>query len=315
MSKKIVFVCSDQSSKKELELCLEALKAVLRKFRKSANFSFVTLDLSSNFYEASKKKALALKEKYDAILWNLKKDNLRMEQSFIRDCFSCTARQSALGGVSIFSPVFKSYDSTTENEYTKTMVYQTSAIRHCAYLSAEYAQGRTKSVLVCTDTYKKEDSLLYTELENELGGRRNFHTEHYTFDEMIYSLLRRLPICDSILTTDEKADVLKAHLVSMHDYPTAFSVWHSQNVKVYMKDFVAYDEISCCAYASLLLAAAELLINDLSFQSAGAWLRRCTSLTLNDCPSKTVFDFQNRLLYEINTPIRKRQAKEIDSKN
>lgn len=307
MSKQILFLYRDTSAKRELALCEEAVRAVLRKFRKTAVYSYMQLDSSPSCRSAMSASLLSCSQNSDAILECSKRQHLSEDISLLGECFGIFAAQHFLSGKCIISPFSLTETKSSGDKITYTQLISRSDVQKAASLAIACAKERKHSVTLCTDSCSEADKLLFTEFENSFGSVRHLDYTHYSFDEMIHCCIHELPLCDVLFTSADKAEVIKAHMCALHSYPSGLVIWHGRDgARIYRREFFAHEQTLTLPYASLVIACGSMLEKELGFQSAGAWLRRCATLALERCAAMDIAEFQNQLLFEINTPIRNR---------
>ena len=309
---KILFIYSDISEKNNIALVEDVLKAVLRKFRKRVVFSYAQLDMSPSCRNAMKE---VLSEKSDGILWFGKKEKTAEEEAFAEDCLGAKAKQYFSGGKCICT-AFSRY-STEESEGTVSHAAQTPVqnIQLAVEVAIDFAKKRSKKILLCTDTQSPYDTRFFKEIENFLSGARSFEIDYYDFDELVYTVTKEIPSCDSILCSEDKAHLIAVNMNSLNKFPLGYTVWHCENRRIFKREFLPYEHYGNLSYASMLVAAGNMLEKELGFNSAGIHLKKAVARTLEKCFSENIDIFHRQLLFEVNAPIRNRQVNKNDSNN
>ncbi len=311
----IIFVYSDNSEKGDIALSEDAIKAVLRKFRKTAAFSQVQLDLSPSCREAMKESLAGKAENRSLIIWFGKKEKTTDEEAFAQECFGASVKQYCFGNKSIFTPF--SHRNITENTESVCLVAKTPVlnIQRAVKLATNAANERSGKILLCTDTESPYDASICREFENFLSDTRSFTVDYYDFDELMYILTREIPSCDSILCSEDKAHLIATNINCLNRFPLGYTVWHCENTKIFKREFLPFENQSNILYASMLIAASNMLAKEPGLTSAGIHLKKAVTLTLEKCFSEKRDEFHKHLLFEINSPIRNRQVNKNDSDN
>lgn len=311
---KILFLYTDQSEKADLILAADAVRTVLRKFRKNAVFSFVSIDLSLPCRSKLKKILSDITSDTGCAMFCGSKNTLSEELRLFSECFNTNSAQYFSSGKCICYPLTlysaeKSDICIKENSNTDIC-----AIEKAVSLSLKEAKQR-KELLLCTNTEKETDRLIYSEFINTMADTQGISVEHFDFDEMIYSLTEKLPSCNVILTTQDKARIIAIHISALNKFPTGYTVFHGEKLKIYKKEIFPYGDFSNIPYASFLIACGTMLEKELGYKNAGMHLRKMAARTLEKCCFESRTDFQKNLLLEINKPLRHREGKTNEGDN
>ena len=313
MNNEILFLYKTQSQKRTLELCHEAIKSVLRKFRKSVSAKYREVDFS-----------LSCRGKMKEILSNdisLSKGILYYtnanegESEFFDDFFTAYSHQYVPGRHSIISPFTLGSSDKTDNFIRKTVTTEIKDIEKTVSLALSTAKERNKRIIICTDSKNESEHILYDEIENHLANTREYDITHYDFDELIYTFTKSIPQFDAIVCSQEKASVIKMHINALNRFPLAYSILHTEKCRIYRHEALPYEDFSNLSYASLLIATGNMIEREFGFKSAGLQLKKAVRLAIEKCYSESISEFQKELLRQINTPIRNRQVKTNDSEN
>ncbi len=309
MKSKILFLYRTPSEKQVLELLKEATKAVLRKFRKSADFTFLKIDLSPSCQDIMQKSFENTAMQSDCILFTGNPEGCSKEELFFKRCFNFHSLQYFSSGKCVCSPMDTLTTKKEADTLTQTLCTDLSLLQKTVNLATLCALQRKKQLLICTDTANDNDSFIFQGFSDYLSMARGCETEHLSFDEMIFTISREMLSFDTILTTGSIANVLAMHINSLNKFPLSYSVYHAENIRIYKREFMPYDLVSNLSYANLLTACAGMLESELGFKNAGRHLRRSAVLTLEKCEKADINEFQQQLLLELNTPLRNRQVK------
>lgn len=311
---KILFLYTDPSDKEDLLLAAKAVRVVLRKFRKSASVSLFNIDTSPACRNEVKKILLEKVSDSDCIMFCGKKKNTVEEILFFKDCFGIHSSVYFSSGKRICYPV--SVCLCKEKEGILESITQTdiSAIEKTVKLAISSFSTK-KELLLCTDSEKDEDFIICKEFEKSMANTREFSVEFLDFDEMISSFTGKIPSYDVILTTHNNARILATHINALNKFPAGYTVLYGDNVRIFKREVLPYEEFSNLSYASCLIACANMIENELDLKNAGICLRKAVTLTLEKCCFESRQDFQKHLLIEINAPIRHRKVKTNEGDN
>lgn len=312
---KILFIYSDNSEKSLVALLEDALKAVLRKFRKSVSFSKVLIDMSVTCRDAMSEILSESISTSDGVLWLGNKKQSTVEENFALKCLNAYSKEYISGGKCICSP-FCSFNAKLDDESISLNVATSiSDIQHTVKIAVDAAKERNKRILLCTDTSSPYDTMLAKEMENSISDARSFDIDYCDFDELIYTLSRKVVPCDSVLCSEDKAHIIAVNMNSLNKFPVGYTVWHCEKARIYRREFLPYENSGNLSYASMLIAAGNMLEKELGFKGAGIHLKKAAARTLEKCFSAHQDEFHRQLLFEINVPIRNRQVNKNDSNN
>ena len=313
MNKQILFLYKTQFQKRNLPLCHEAIKSVLRKFRKSISAECREIDFSLSCRKKMKEILLKDVSLSDCVLYY--GDTAGEDTDFFIDCLGAYSSQYFSGTHSITSPIVSETTEKTDDFIRKTAVTKIADVKKTVPLALDTAKGRSKKIIICTDSGSEDDCLLYEEVENALANTREYDITHYDFDELIYTFTKGIPSFDTVICPQDKASVIKMHVNSLNRFPLAYSILHTERCRIYKHESLPYEDFSNLSYASLLIAVGNMLEKELGFKSAGVHLKKSVRLAIEKCFSESTTEFQEELLRQINTPLRNRQVKINDSEN
>lgn len=314
MSKRILFLYSDIKYKNQITKCEAVLKAVLRKFRKTAIFSYQYIDLAPSVSQETASAIFSLAQKCDALLWHSGKDSIHEERIFASNVLGVFAQEQFIGGRCICSPLSKIYATKSDEAINTQTEISYDNISKTTALASLRSQMRKHSLLLCMDKTEPTDILLMKEFENSLGKERAITSSFQDFDEFVLESIYKIPAFDVLLTSEKNACIIALHLSSLQRVPCGYVLWHAPNAHIYRREILPHEEMNSSVYASFLIACADALCNDLKEKSAGEWLRRSTSLALEQC-NGTTEEFLREVIRQINTPMRNRQVNSDDSQN
>lgn len=311
---KILFLYTDPSCKTDLLLASDAVRAVLRKFRKSASFSLFNIDYSPFCMKEVRARLSESISASDAIIFCGKRNESIQDFSLLKEYLSLHSAQYFSSGKCICFPA-ATYSVTEKDgiveEVTRTNI---NDVKKAAVLAINSAMHK-KGLLLCTDSKKEADELIYNAFENVPADIRGISVEHFDFEEMLSVLLYKVPSYDVIFTTQDKAGIFASHINSLNKFPASYTVLHGDSLRIYKREFLPYEDLSNLPYASCLMCCASMIENELGFKSAGMQLCKAVTRTLEKCAFESRTEFQKHLLIEINKPIRHRQVKTNESNN
>ncbi len=313
MNNEILFLYRTQSQKRTLNLCHEAIKSVLRKFRKSVSAEYCEVDFSLSCRKQIKESLSKEVQSSDGILYY--GDSNGKEWEFFDDCFTAYSHQYFSGNHSISSPFTLEFSERADDFIRKTATTKTADVEKTITIALNTAKERSKRVIICTDSKNESDRILYEEIENHLANTRGYDITHYDFDELIYTFTKSIPQFDTIVCSQDKASIIKMHINALNRYPLAYSILHTDRCRIYRHEPLPFEDFSNLSYASLLVSAGNMLEKEFGFKSAGLQLKKAVRLAIEKCYSENIAEFQKELLRQINTPIRNRQVKTNDSEN
>lgn len=313
MSKKILFLYSDVKYKNEISKCEGVLRAALRKFRKTAVFSYQYVDMSPYMQDKSASDIISQAHRYDAVIWQGGKDSLCDERLFATSCLGAFAQEYFIGSRCICSPLFKL--TATQNEERIFVQSEFSSHNVAKTVSLALSRAKGRSLILSADKSRAADKFILQKFENALGQAAPAVPQYRDFDEMVLDSIYRIPSFDVLMTTEECARVITLHLSSLQRVPCGSVLWHTENARIHRRDILPHEDMTNSACASFLMACADAFCDDLDEKSAGDRLRRSTALALEQYVNADCSDFLNEVIRQINAPMRNRQVKPDDSTN
>lgn len=311
---KILFLYTDPAEKSELTLASEILRAVFRKFRKNAEISLFNIDLSPTCRDKVKKLVCEKVSSAEGVMFCGKKNCTDEEIALFSDCFGIHSFQYFSSGKSILFPIVLRSSLLKEGIIEESLKTDISAIEKTVNLAINAAMKK-KELLLCTDSEKEADRMIYNEFLNSMGNAQNINSEHLDFNEMIPVLATKSPSADTILTTRDNARIIALHINALNKFPAGYSVYHADAVRIYTKESIPFPQFSNLSYAGLLIALGSMLENELGYRNIGFHLRKSVSQTLEKCCYESSSDFQKHLFIEITKPIRHRKVKTYEGDN
>lgn len=290
-------------------MCQTVFKAILRKFRKSAIFSYMQLDLSPASRSVLKS---ALQKKFevsDAVIWHTDDKTFSMEEAFAKEALGLYAAEHYTAGQCVIYATEQKTAVFNDGKLCETTTCDTDRIKAAVSLAVKAATCRKRSLVMCTDTRSMADNILFREFEYSLGKEKHIDARHISLNELVWQSMRRIPSCDVILTTESAANIIAMHLCSAMWIPTGYVLWHTDKVCIYRREIHPYESLKITAPASILMSFSAVLENEFCHRGAADWLRRSVSLALEKNIISGYSDFLNDVIDRINKPIRNRQVK------
>lgn len=311
---KILFLYTDTAEKTELALASEVLNTVLRKFRKNAEISLFNIDLSPSCRDKVKKLICEKASAADGVMFCGKKIDTDEETALFSECFGIHSFQYFSSGKCILYPQTIHSSRIKDGIIEESRKTDICAIEKSVKLAINMAMQK-KELLLCTDSEKEADRMIYNEFLNSMAKTQSINSEHLDFNEMIPVLAEKIPSADVILTTRDNARIIALHINALNKFPAGYSVYHADAIRIYKKEAIPFPEFSNLSYAGFLIALGSMLENELGFKNIGFHLRKSVSRTLEKCCYERKTDFQKHLLIEITKPLRHRKVKTNEGNN
>ena len=308
MSKRIVFLYCTQKNKEDLFRCESVMRALLRKFRKSALFSYVQLDASLPCRSQMSERLLSETERADAVFLECDEQNISSSMDLLKDVFGIYATSQHISGRAICYPEKKKSVQNCEESLINTEVYAKENIKRASLIALKLAKAQRRSLSICLQPLNELDSLFLREAEYSLCREKHISSEHISLNAMIALCVKTIPSFDVVLTLGEYAPIIAMHLNSLPEIPVGFIVSYAEKLKIFRRQILPCDEINNLHLFSSVISIASIFENELEMKSAGAWLKRAVSLAFEKGASDTPDGFIKEITDEINSPIRKRKA-------
>lgn len=286
----------------ELIKCEKVMKALFRKFRKSAVFTYLQTDTSPYCIDAFRCVIFEEFQKNDAvfIVSDISKQMKEIlgeyaEVHFLKSCAICHPSSSVC---------------VEEQENAVRFIHTLSRenINKSVEIAIDLALKRKKKLTVCSE----EDTSPFLEeaLRNSFNKSTHIEREYFTFDEALFTCMNTIPQFDVLLATKQTAEILQMHIgytggFSSSPAPDGYSVIYTDKGKVYTRQTFPYEQMNNTVLFSSLLAFSAILESELSMKSAADWLKRASSLSFETHKNAEEDDFINKVISEIEKPMRK----------
>ena len=307
MNKRILFLYTTSAQKAELMRCEAVFKAIFRKFRNSAVFSYMELDLSPSCRNILSEKLKSALSHSDATLWHHDENGISPEKAFAQEVQGLYCEENKIVGRCVFHIPERKTVSFENSMLHYTSVVEADAIGKAVSIAANEAKRRCAPLTLCTDRKNEADRIFLREAELFLGEIKHLEINHISLDEFIHQSRESIPLYDVVLATEATAGIVSAHMSSGVKAPTGYTLWHTNGAPIFRREIFPYEEMGCLRLSSLMLSFAGLLEEAPETKSGGSWLRRCVGLALERCPDSK--SFPDEVLREIEKPIRNRQVK------
>ena len=309
MSKRFVFLYCTQKDKEILLQYESVIRALLRKFRKSALFSYLQIDPSPSCRSQMIKRLEEETSRSGAIFLESDEQNASMCEELLKSTFDFYASAHYVSGRAICYPEHKEdFVQVKENDISHTFRYDKENINKTTTLSLDTAKSRKHSLSLCLNQASRLDSAFLEEAQKNFGKAKHIAIEYIPLEEMISLCVNTIPSFDVVLTLKEYAPIITMHLNSMPDVPTGYIVNHGEKHMVYRRQILPHEEIGNIHHISSLLAIAAIFEDEFRMKSVADWLRRALSLAFTNEVGATSRDFLKSVISEIQTPIRKRRT-------
>lgn len=308
MSKRIVFLYCTQKNKEVLMLCERIIRALLRKFRKSALFSYVKLDVTPTCRAQMCDLILGETERADMVFLECDEQNISSSMDLLKEAFGIHTTVHHISGRAICYPEKEKSIQDCEETLIHTQVYTKENIKKASLISLKQAKAQKHSLYVCQQTSNELDSLFLREAEYALCSEKHIASQHISLGEMIALCVKTIPSFDVVLTLGEYASIIAMHLNSLPGIPAGFIVSYGKNKRIFRRQILPCDEMSNLHLLSSILAIASAFEDELGMKGAGAWLKRAVSLAFENGACDTPDGFIKKITDEINSPIRKRRT-------
>lgn len=308
MSKRIVFLYCTQKNKEDLMRCESIIRALLRKFRKSALFSYVKLDASLTCREQMRDLISKETNRADVVFLECDRGNLSSGMDLLKDIFGICATAHHVSGRAICFPEKKTCVQNSENTLICTEIYAKENIQRAMLIALKLAKAHKRSLSICLNSSEETDSLFLHEAEYSLCKEKHIDSQYISLEKMIALCTKTIPSFDVVLTLEDYASIIAMHLNSLPAIPSGFLVSYGEKARIFRRQLLECDEMSNLHLLSTLLSIASAFESELGMNSAGAWLKRAVSLAFENGACDTPDVFTKKVIDEINSPIRKRKA-------
>lgn len=304
MSKKILLLYFTPKQKAELKICENVFKAVFRKFRKSALFSYMQIDTSPSCRNAFKEILLSQISRHDAVLINSGRDTGFEEQILTKEILGLFATENHLDGRVLCYP--PSYFTCEDGDgyVSETQKILFAILKKASALSLQVAKARKHRLTVCTNRDFLADRSLFSEAQNLFDKSLHIQSEHLSLDEMICLCMRTIPAFDVVLSTESTAKIIAMHLTTHRKAPAGYLLLHTENGRIYLKQTSPHEEMSNAHLASLIMAFSAILENELEMKGASHWLKKSVATVFETHAYVPQDEFLNKVITETKKPMR-----------
>ena len=302
MSSKFLFLYNTPMQRAELIKCEKVLKALFRKFRKSAVFTYLQADTSPYCIDAFRSMLADEFQKSDAVFINMDiskqlKDILGeyAEVHFLKSCAICHPSSSIC---------------VEEQESEVIFIHTLSRenIDKAVKIAIDLSLKRKKKLTFCND----EDTGPFIEraFTNAFNKSMHIQKEYLSFDEALFTCMNTIPQFDVVLSSEQTATILQMHIAYTGGFcssptPDGYSVIYTDKGKVYTRQTFPYEQMNNTVLFSSLLAFSAILEKDFSMKNAADWLKRASSISFETHKNALADDFINKVISEIDKPMRK----------
>ncbi len=226
----------------------------------------------------------------------------------MKDILGEYAEVHFLKGCAICHPSSLIYTEKQENEICFTHTLNRENISKAVEIAIDLSLKRKKKLTVCN----VEDTGPFIEeaLTNAFDKSIHIEKEYLSFDEALFTCMNTIPQFDVVLTAEQAAKILKMHIGYTGGFcssaiPDGYSVIYTDKGKVYTRQALPYEQMNSTVLFSFLLAFSAILEKELSMKSAADWLKRASSLSFETHRNAQEDDFINKVILEIEKPMRK----------
>ena len=308
MSKRIVFLYCTQKNKENLLQYETVIRALLRKFRRSALFSYLQMDPSPACCEKMTSLLRNEMSRSGSIFLECDEQNASACTDLLKNVFGFYAVSHHISGRTLCYPEQVEKTQKCDEEIIRTTTCKKDDMCRAIELSIAMAKAKKHCLYMCLGQSNGVDYTLLDETQIKLGKEKHLSFEYFSLDEMISLCVKTVPPFDTVLTSKECASLIAMHLNSMPDIPSGYIVNHGESHNIYKRQILPLEEMSNLHHFSSLLAIAALFENEFKMKNAADWLRRALSLAFMKESGGTSRDFMKSVTDEINAPIRKRRT-------
>lgn len=286
----------------ELIKCEKVIKALFRKFRKSAVFTYLQTDTSPCCINAFRCVIFNEFQKSDAVF--IVSDISKQ----IKDILGEYAEVQFLKSCAICYPSPSICIEEQENEVRLIQTLNRENISKSVEIAINLSLAGKKKLTVCSE--ESTSPFLEEALRNSFNKSTHIEREYFNFDEALFTCMNTIPQFDVVLATKQTAEILQMHIgytggFSSSPAPDGYSVIYTDNGRVYTRQSFPYEQMDNTVLFSSLLAFSAILERELSMKSAADWLKRASSLSFETHKNAEEDDFINRVIWEIEKPMRK----------
>ena len=308
MSKNILFVYSDIIQKKTFEQCEFILGAALKRFRKRATFSYMQLDFSPLGFALSEKMLLSKIRSFDAVIWDCSQSHLENELNFAVKSLGVFGETRFCGGSFIFSPLASRRVLADSDTLSEEYCLPRENIKRTALLALSVAKRQKRALTLCCDFENTfYGKTLFREFENALATSGRIEIKELSHNEFLWNCAAAVPDFSILLTGEKEAQLAHLNLCALKRCPTGYIIWHADNLRLYRREALPYEQMNNYPLASILLSCAQATEAELGYENVGAHLKKCVSLALEKCGASPEQDSIKEVIFLINTRIRRKK--------
>jgi len=305
VSNKILLLYLTPLQKAELEKCEKVFKSIFRKFRKSVVFTYLQIDTSPSCREAFCNILYEETGKNNAVFLCSDIPTLK-RKSLLADIMGECGEAHFLKGSVICCPPSSLTVRKEENNIVCTHSSDYEDYKSTAKLALNFAQSRKHSLTICTSDKEGTGEYLKTAFTEIFDRKTHIKVEHLSFEESLMICVNTIPSFDTILATKQTADILKMHIgfSGRQRTPDGYSIIYTRHGKVYERQTFPYEQMNNLPMFTTLLAFSSILENEFSMKSAADWMKRAACISFETHRNAEVDDFLNRVISEIEKPMR-----------
>lgn len=312
MSKNILFVYSDILQKETLEQCEVILKAALKRFRKRADITYMQFDFSPLGFALSEKKLLSAIKNSDAVIWDTFEVPRESELNLAVKNLGVFAEVHKVGASTLLSPLSERQVSFDSDILAETNSLCKENLQKTAKLAVTFSKQQKKAITLCFD-YENTlyGKILCREFEKALPLYGRIEMSELSYNEFLWKCASCVPDFPLLLTSEKDAEIVRLNLCALKKFPACYTIWHSDNLRIYKKESLPYEKMNNFPVAGLLIACAEAIDKELGYRNVGLHLKKCVALALEKYAFSPKEDFANEVLFLLNSRIRKKKEKKI----
>ncbi len=307
VSNKILFLYLNLRQKAELQKCEKVLKSVFRKFRKSAVFSYMQIDVSPSCLDLFTQRLYKEIQNNDAVF--IVGDIPVSEKNIVlRDMLGEYAEAHYLKSCVICHPSSSFNVVSNDSDIICTHTVRHRDLEKAVNTATMLSLGRKRKITVCTEECM--GPFLKNAVLDAYDKSLHLEREYLTFEEVLFICMNSIPAFDVVLTTEQAATTMRMHIGYTGGFcstpvPDGYSVIYTKKGKVYTRQTFPYEQINNTVLFSSLLAFSAILEKEFSMKSAADWLKKASSISFETHKTADADDFINKVILEIEKPMRK----------
>ena len=304
MSNKILFLYINSRQKVEFEKCEKVLKAVFRKFRKSAVLSYLQADLSASCIHLFKEKLYEEIQKNDAVF--ISGDIPREDKSVIlQKLLEEYAEAHFMKGCVICHPPSSFAVAECDGKVVCTHTVKSEDFSKAVNVANSLSLKRKRRLTVCTEesTGKFLEKAVFESFDKSL----HIEKEKLSFEEALLICMNSVPAFDVVITTEQSTNAMKMHIgfAGASCIPDGYSVIYTEKGNVYTRHTFPYEQMDNTPLFSALIAFSSMLENEFSMTNAAEWLKKAATVSFETHRRAEADDYITKVISEIEKPMRK----------